>query len=78
MQTDGRGLEHFREWVFMSPLFRSQAYPTWTKQGSAETPEVATKEWKKLLESWEDPGLDDGIEAELQEFMAERKRELDE
>jgi trimethylamine--corrinoid protein Co-methyltransferase len=71
-------LAHFREWVFMSPLFRSQAYPTWTKQGAAETPEVATKEWKKLLESWEDPGLDDGIEAELQEFMAVRKRELDE
>jgi trimethylamine--corrinoid protein Co-methyltransferase len=70
-------LEHFREWVFMSPLFRSQAYPTWTKQGSAETPEVATKEWKKLLESWEDPGLDDGVEAELQSYMAERKRELD-
>ena len=46
--------------------------------GAAETPEVATKEWKKLLESWEDPGLDDGIEEELQEFMAARKRELDE
>jgi len=71
-------LEHFREWVFMSPLFRSQAYPTWLKQGAAETPEVATREWKKLLESWEDPGLDDGIEEELQAFMAERKRELDE
>ena len=56
-------LEHFREWVFMSPLFRSQAYPTWTKQGAAETPEVATREWKKLLESWEDPGIDDGVEA---------------
>ena len=53
-------LEHFREWVFMSPLFRSQAHPTWLKQGAAETPEVATKEWKRLLESCEDPGLDDG------------------
>jgi trimethylamine---corrinoid protein Co-methyltransferase len=71
-------LEHFREWVFMSPLFRSQAHPTWLKQGAAETPEVATAEWKKLLASWDDPGLDDGIEAELQEFMARRKRELDE
>jgi trimethylamine--corrinoid protein Co-methyltransferase len=70
-------LEHFREWAFMSPLFRSQAYPTWTKQGSAEAPEVATREWKKLLASWEDPGLDDAIEAELQEFMAGRKLELD-
>ena len=57
----------------MSPLFRSQAYPTWQKQGAAETPEVATAEWKKLLESWEDPGLDDGVDEELQEFMAERK-----
>jgi trimethylamine---corrinoid protein Co-methyltransferase len=71
-------LEHFREWVFMSPLFRSQAHPTWLKQGAAETPEVATAEWKKLLASWEDPGIDDAIEAELQEYMARRKRELDE
>ncbi len=71
-------LEHYKDWVFMSPLFRSQAYPTWQKQGAAETPEVATKEWKRLLESWEDPGLDDGIDQELQEFMAARKLELDE
>jgi trimethylamine---corrinoid protein Co-methyltransferase len=71
-------LEHYKAWVFMSPLFRSQAYPTWQKQGATETPEAATKEWKRLLESWEDPGLDDGIDQELQEFMAARKLELDE
>jgi trimethylamine--corrinoid protein Co-methyltransferase len=71
-------LEHFRDWVFMSPLFRSQAYPTWEKQGAPEAPEVATGEWKKLLESWEDPGLDAGIDQELQEYMAARKGELDE
>ncbi len=40
-------------------------------------PRWRRSEWKKLLESWEDPGLDDGVEAELREFMAERKRELD-
>src|SRR4029079_4295394 len=28
-------LAHFREWMFMSPLFRSQAYVTWQKHGSA-------------------------------------------
>ena len=70
-------LEHFKEWVFMSPLFRSQAYPTWTKQGSAETPELATKEWKRLLESWVDPGLDPAVDEELREFMAQRKLVLD-
>ena len=71
-------LEHFREWVFMSPLFRSQAYPTWEKQGAPETPEVATAEWKRLLESYVDPGIDDGADEEMREFMAARKLELDE
>ena len=71
-------LEHFREWVFMSPLFRSQAYPTWEKQGAPETPEVATGEWKRLLSSYEDPGLDEAVDEEMKAFMAARKRELDE
>jgi trimethylamine--corrinoid protein Co-methyltransferase len=71
-------LEHFRDWVFMSPLFRSQAYPTWQKAGAAETPEVATAQWKALLASWEDPGIDEAIDEELREYMARRKRELDE
>ena len=63
--------EHFRDWVFMSPLFRSQAYPTWEKQGAAETPEVATGEWKRLLSSYEDPGIDESVDAEMRAFMAE-------
>ena len=71
-------LEHFREWVFMSPLFRSQAHPTWLKQGAAETPELATKEWQRLLASYEDPGIDPAVDEQLKEFMAARKRELDE
>ncbi|MDX6619641.1 MAG: trimethylamine---corrinoid protein Co-methyltransferase [Gaiellales bacterium] len=71
-------LDHFREWVFMSPLFRSQAHPTWLKQGAAETPELATKEWQRLLASYEDPGIDPAVDEELKEFMARRKRDLDE
>jgi trimethylamine--corrinoid protein Co-methyltransferase len=71
-------LEHFRDWVFMSPLFRSQAHPTWLKQGAAETPELATKEWQRLLASYEDPGIDPAVDEHLKEFMAARKRELDE
>jgi trimethylamine:corrinoid methyltransferase-like protein len=62
----------------MSPLFRSQAFVTWQRQGGAETPEVATGEWKRLLASYEDPGIDESVDRELQAFMADRKRELDE
>jgi len=70
-------LDHFKEWVFMSPLFRSQAHPTWQKQGSREAAELATGEWRKLLASWDDPGLDGARDEELRAFMTRRKVELD-
>ena len=35
-------LEHFRDWVFMSPLFKSQAYVTWEKQGAHTADQQAT------------------------------------
>ena len=60
------------------PAVSLGAYPTWEKQGAPETPEVATAEWKRLLESYVDPGIDDGADEEMREFMAARKLELDE
>lgn len=70
-------LARFRDDVFMSPLFRSQAYPTWVKQGSATADEVATGQWRTLLDSYADPGIDDAVDAELREFVDRRTRELD-
>ena len=70
-------LEHFREWVYMSPLFKSQAFVTWEKQGSQTQDQQSTAEWKKLLESYEDPGIDDGVDEELREYIARRKTEIE-
>ena len=70
-------LAHFREWMFMSPLFRSQAYVTWQKQGSQTTDTLATTEWKRMLETYEDPGIDDAIDEELREYMARRRAEIE-
>ena len=69
-------LERFRS-LWMSPLFRSQAYPTWQKQGARRQDELATAEWKGMLEGYEDPGIDPDLETELQAFIAQRERELD-
>jgi trimethylamine---corrinoid protein Co-methyltransferase len=71
-------LEHFRDWMFMSPLFRSQAYVTWEKQGSYTTDRLATHEWKALLESYQDPGIDEAVDEELREYIVRRKAELPE
>jgi len=70
-------LERFRTDLFMSPLFRSQAYPTWVKQGSRTAEDVATDEWKRILDSYEDPGIDEGVDAEMRDFIDRRTRELD-
>jgi trimethylamine--corrinoid protein Co-methyltransferase len=69
-------LAHFREWLFMSPLFRSQAFVTWEKQGSRTTDQLATAEWKRLLESYEDPGIDPAVDEAMAEYMARRRGEI--
>lgn len=61
--------------LWMSPLFRSQAYVSWQKQGAPRQEELATQEWKRLLERYEDPGLDPDLDAELVAFVARRERE---
>ncbi len=70
-------LEHFREWSFLSPLFRSQAYPTWQKLGAQRSDEAAVAVWKALLESYEDPGLDESTDAALREYIDRRTAELE-
>jgi trimethylamine---corrinoid protein Co-methyltransferase len=70
-------LERFRTDAFMSPLFRSQAYPTWVKLGSQEADEIATGEWKKLLGSYVDPGIDETVDAEMREYIDRRTAELE-
>jgi trimethylamine---corrinoid protein Co-methyltransferase len=70
-------LAHFRDWLFMSPLFRSQAYVTWQKQGAPTTDQLATAEWKKLLDSYEDPGIDPAVDEQLREYIARRRIEIE-
>ncbi len=73
----GHTLEHFREWSFLSPVFRAQAYPTWQKLGSPRADETAVHVWKGLRDRYEDPGLDAGVDEALLEFVARRRLELD-
>jgi trimethylamine--corrinoid protein Co-methyltransferase len=68
-------LARFRTDVFMSPLFRSHAFPTWTKLGSPEADEIATGAWRATLDSYVDPGIDDALDAELRDHVERRIRE---
>ena len=68
-------MDHFREWQYISPLFITQDYTTWSAAGGEETAARANRRWKQLLETYEDPGIDADIDAELIAFMDRRKSE---
>ena len=66
---------HFKEWLYLSPLFLTQDFATWQSMGGETTDVVANRLWKQLLERYEDPGIDDAIDAELRSYIERRKRE---
>jgi trimethylamine--corrinoid protein Co-methyltransferase len=68
-------MSHFKEWITMSPQFITTDYSTWETMGSEPLDKRANAAWKKLLASYDDPGLDSALEAELKEFMEKRRAE---
>jgi trimethylamine--corrinoid protein Co-methyltransferase len=66
-------LANFRSALYRSELASLEDVNLWTEQGSKDTLVRANERYKGILEAYEDPGLDDAIDAELQEFMAKRK-----
>jgi trimethylamine--corrinoid protein Co-methyltransferase len=71
--ASGHTMSHFKEWLYMSPLFQTPDFATWEAMGSETTEVAANRAWKQLLEIYEDPGLDPGIDEELQAYMASRR-----
>jgi trimethylamine---corrinoid protein Co-methyltransferase len=68
-------MQHFKEWQYISPLFITQDFTTWSAAGGEEAAARANRRWKQLLESYEDPGIDPDVDAELIAFMDRRKSE---
>ncbi len=66
-------MEHFKEWLYMSPLFPTQDFATWEGMGSPTVAEHANAAWKSLLDRYEDPGIDPDVDAELQAYVEKRK-----
>jgi trimethylamine--corrinoid protein Co-methyltransferase len=69
-------MAHFKEWMYMSPLFTTEDFNTWESAGGETLDRRANRAWKQLLESYEDPGLDPAVDEELREFIAKRKAEI--
>jgi trimethylamine--corrinoid protein Co-methyltransferase len=59
----------------MSPLFETTDFATWQTMGEESTAQRANRNWKKLLDSYEDPGLDAAVDEELRAYVERRKQD---
>lgn len=68
-------MRHFKEWLYMSPLFTTPDVATWEAMGAPDARRRAADSWRSLLEAYEDPGLDEAIDAELRAYVERRKQD---
>jgi trimethylamine--corrinoid protein Co-methyltransferase len=69
-------LERFRECFYRPLLSSTENFDRWTRMGGRDTTERAGEIWRKTLEGYEQPPIDDGVRAALEEFVVRRRAEL--
>jgi trimethylamine--corrinoid protein Co-methyltransferase len=69
-------MERFRTCFYRPWLNTSENYERWMRNGAKDTAARASDVWKKKLEEYEQPALDDAIRAELEEYVTRRRAEL--
>jgi trimethylamine--corrinoid protein Co-methyltransferase len=73
--ASGHTMSHFKDWLYMSQLFQTPAFATWESMGAEDTAQRANTAWKKLFDSYEDPGIDPAVDEELLAYMAKRRED---
>ena len=61
---------------FSSTTCDSNSFEQWSAEGGNDAAERANAQWKRLLDAYEDPGLDPAIDETLQAFIARRKESM--
>jgi trimethylamine--corrinoid protein Co-methyltransferase len=70
-------LENFRTAFYRPFLSSSDNFDRWTRNGAKPTAVRASEIAHKRLAEYQPPPMDDAVKAELDEWVAKRKKELD-
>lgn len=70
-------MERFRDCFYRPLLSSSENFERWTRNGSKTTAVRANEIAHKKIAEYEMPHMDEAIKAELDEFVAKRKQELE-
>ncbi|MEM7379521.1 MAG: trimethylamine methyltransferase family protein, partial [Pseudomonadota bacterium] len=69
-------IENFQRAFFMPKLFDNNSYEQWSAEGELDTTARAITKVRQLLEAYEEPQLDAGIDEALRDYIARREREI--
>ncbi|MFN2629707.1 MAG: trimethylamine methyltransferase family protein [Gaiellaceae bacterium] len=69
-------LERFRECFYRPLLSSTENYERWNRNGGKDAAARATDIWRKTVEEYEQPPLDDGLKQELKGYVDRRRTEL--
>jgi trimethylamine--corrinoid protein Co-methyltransferase len=69
-------LERFRDCFWRPTVASTENHDRWTRNGSLDHAARASGRWERMLESYQQPPLDEAIEQELVEFVESRAAEL--
>jgi trimethylamine---corrinoid protein Co-methyltransferase len=69
-------LERFRECFYRPLVSSTENYERWNRNGGNDTAARASEVWKKTLEEYEKPPIEDDLEAELKAYVDRRRTEL--
>ena len=69
-------LERFRECFYRPLLSSTENFDRWTKRGGRDTKARAAEIWRKTLDEYEQPPLDEAVQGALREFVDRRRIEL--
>ena len=69
-------LKNFETAFAVSDIANNDSYEQWSEEGSLDAAQRANTIWKKMLNAYEPPPLDEAIDEAMLDFIAKRKDEL--
>jgi len=69
-------LRNYRTGFYRPWISSTENFDRWNRFGARTADVVAAEKWKQVLAEYPDPGIDPGVDEQLQEFIARRKQEL--
>lgn len=67
---------NFETAFYRSPVSDSNSFEQWEAEGSMDAAQRANAVWKRMLQEYEAPPLDEAIDEALKDFIARRKAEF--